>query len=659
MNKKKSIIIVFFILIIIIQFFINKDHEKYLTEEEIQWLKNQDAVIYAANENAPPLRFVDEIDNQYKGVVVDFVNQLSLELGIDIQTVPMQWDDALLSLKEGKTQICDMFINKDRSQNYLFTDSIYNLRTVLLTRSVENFDVNKINDMKIATELGDYANSYLTDNYPGAELIYTTNVEEGIELFFNGQVDAVIGDEPVINYLLVERNENLNPIYSNIIMYQQEVVFGVTKDKPELVPILNKAIAQIKNKGQLEKIQQKWFGISTPLMDEGNTAEIIKNIAIASVFAGGIFVFIIINNLSLQKQVKKRTKELENSRNDLQIIFDGITDFMLVVDKEKRVLQINKSLADYLGISKNEATEVNCNKYIGKFCNDCCNCLLDEVYLHNRKINKEVMVGYDVYEMNLQPLKDVNKTVLITIKNITLDKINRNKMLQTNKMIAVGQLAAGMAHEIRNPLGIIRTQSYLIRINDKIDNSISKSLDFIDSAVNRSSKIIDNILSFSRLSNKDKKSIDVNQMVQRLIEMHNDTICKNKIKVSTESNIKEELILNEESLEHIILNLISNALDAMENGGNLIIRTNVKDNFFILTCEDNGCGINENDLNNIYNPFFTTKEFGKGTGLGMFIVYSEVEKLNGKIDVKSKPGEGTIFTITISLERKGDSDRII
>ncbi len=655
--KKKNVIVVitFFMLILIIQFFIT-NNEKYLTEDEIKWLKEQEAIIYAANENAPPLRFVDEIDNQYKGVVVDVVNQLSLELGIDIQTVPMKWDDALLSLKEGRTQMCDMFINRERSQHYLFTDPIYNLRTVLLTRADDNFDTGNINSMRIATELGDYANSYLIENYPDAELIYTHNVEEGLELFLNGTVDAVIGDEPIITFLLVERNENLNPKYSNIILYQQEVVFAVAKDKPELVQILNKAIPQLKSKGQLEKIQQKWFGISTPLTDTGNSSELIKtmiiSLVIASIVVGGIFTLIIFNNFSLQRLVEKRTTELENSRNELQIIFDGISEFMLVVAKDKKVLKINKSFDDYIANNESRFRNVKCTEYISKFCGDCTNCLLDDVYQHKKKVNKEVTVGHDAFEMNFQPLKDVNNTILITIKNITLDKINRNKMLQTNKMIAVGQLAAGLAHEIRNPLGIIRTQSYLIRLNEKIDDAAYKSLDYIDVAVKRASKIIDNILSFSRFSSKAEKLIDVNQLIEGLIEIHNEAINKYRIIVNVESNIKEQIQLNVESIEHIILNLISNSIDAMNDGGILGLKTKVEDNIFTIICEDNGSGIDEHNINNIFDPFFTTKELGKGTGLGLFIVYSEVEKLGGKIDVKSKIGEGTTFIITIPLERK-------
>lgn len=623
-----------------------------ITEQEIQWLKEQDSIIYAANENAPPLRFVDNKDNQYKGVVVDYINQLSLELGVDIQTVPMKWDKALESLKMGKTHICDMFINDERSEDYLFTDSIYNLRTVLLSRVDENLEFNQINNMTIATEKGDYANNYLIKNYPNAKLIYTGNVEEAFDLFIQGKTDAVIGDEPIITYLLGEINENENPDYYNHILYEKEVVLAVSKNKPELVPILNKAIAQINKKGQLEEIQQKWFGISTPLITNRSNAEIVSNIIIAVIILGIIFTAIILNNLSLKNQVRKRTRELEHSRNELQIIFDGITEFMLVVDSKKKVINGNRSFADHLGIRSEDMVSEDCRKYIGSFCGDCGNCLLEEVLSSHEKIKKETMVGNEVYEINMQLLKDVNNVMLITIKNITLDKINRNKMLQTNKMIAVGQLAAGMAHEIRNPLGIIRTQGYLIRLNDKIDEAVNKSLDYIDSAVDRVSKIIDNILNFSRLSSNVKQSVDFKCMMAKIVEMHNDIIKKKNIKVSISSNIEGELRVNSESIEHIILNLISNSIDAMDDGGMLAVSANVENEDIIIECEDNGHGIDEKNLSYIFNPFFTTKELGKGTGLGLFIVFSEVEKLDGRVDVKSRLGEGTTFTVILPLEKE-------
>jgi len=622
-----------------------------ITQEEIDWLKKQDSIIYAANENAPPLRFVDEKDNQYKGVVVDYINQISLEIGVDIQTVPMQWNEALESLKKGETHICDMFINEERNNVYLFTNPIYNLRTVLLLRKDHNIELNEINNLKIATEKGDYANNYLIENYPDAELVYTHNVAEGYKLLLQGEVDAVIGDEPIITYLMDNDKDIDESKFSNLILYELEVVLAVSKDKPELVSILNKAISQVNKKGSLEEIQQKWFGISTPLIKIKTYAEIIDDIIILVVIIIAIFSIVVFNNLSLKKQVNIRTRELEQSRNELQKIFDGISEFMMVVDSDKRVLKANKSFADFLGVQSINMVGELCDVYLNNFYNEP-NILMNEILDSHKDIKKESMIGNEVYELSIQLLKGINNAFLISIKDITLDKINRNKMLQNNKMIAVGQLAAGMAHEIRNPLGIIRTQSYLIRINEKFDEAINKSLDFIDSAVNRASSIIDNILSFSRFSSNAKQLINVPQMIDKIIEMHSDIIKNKSIVVEVNSSIDKEVNLSFESMEHIFMNLMSNSIDAIDDNGIIRIYINLEKDSLVFTFKDNGIGISEDDIGNIFNPFFTTKELGKGTGLGLFIVYSEIEKLNGKIDVKSKLGEGTIFTITIPLERK-------
>ncbi|WP_040582148.1 transporter substrate-binding domain-containing protein [Sedimentibacter sp. B4] len=355
-----SILAVMILVVVIIIFAYERDVRKNLTSSEIQWLKEQDSIIYAANDNAPPLRFVDEIDDQYKGVVVDYINQLSLELGVDIQTVPMEWNHALESLKNGNTHICDMFVNEERSRYYLFTDPIYNLRTVLLTKNNKSFELEQINNMVIATEKGDYANAYLIENYPAANLVYTQNVEEGLEMFLSGKVDAVIGDEPIITYLLVERGQNTNPNYINQVLYEEEVVLAVSKNKPELVSILNKAILQMNKKGQLEKIQQKWFGISTPLIAKKTDAEMIENIIISVIIALIGFTVIILNNYSLKKQVRRRTIELESSRNELRIIFDGMTEYMIVVDKNKNIINCNKSFADFSGTSREKIAGENC-----------------------------------------------------------------------------------------------------------------------------------------------------------------------------------------------------------------------------------------------------------------------------------------------------------
>lgn len=648
MKMRFKLIVLLLIIISIVSFYAYENSRvDFLTDKEIQWLKEQDEIIYAANDNAPPLRFVDKKDNQYKGVVIDYINQISLELGVEMQTVPMRWDKALESLSNGETQICDMFVNEERSKHYLFTNPIYNLRSVLVVKDRQELDLKQINHMVIATETGDYANNYLEQHYPGAELVYVNNINEGLKLLVEGSVEAVIGDEPVITYLLNSNEDWKSLNLYNYVLYEEEVVFAVSKSKPELVTILNKAIKQINKRGQLEKIQQKWFGISTPLITNSTKTDIINIIIIPALILIIVLIFISLNNLSLKKQVKVRTNELEHSRNELQIIFDGISEYMLVVGLNKRIINGNKGLADYLTIQSDAMIGQTCDKYLTKFCVNCSDCQIDETLKLQKNIQRERLVGNEIFEMISYPLKGVENTVLISLKNITIEQINKNKMLQANKMIAVGQLAAGMAHEIRNPLGIIRTQSYLLRICDKVDAQMKRSLDYIDTGVNRASGIIDNILNFSRLSNDNNEIIVLYDMISSIIELQDDLIRKKKINIVLSCEKNEKIRLNIESLKHIILNITSNAIDSMNEDGILKISAVLENEEIILSFEDNGCGIDKQNIEKVFNPFFTTKELGEGTGLGLFIVYSEVEKLGGKIEVQSDLGVGTKFTITI------------
>lgn len=652
MKSRPKLIVLSLIIISIISIYAYKlNRSEFLTDKEIQWLEEQDEIIYAANNNAPPLRFVDKKDNQYKGVVIDYINQISLELGVEMQTVPMRWDKALESLSNGETQICDMFVNEERSKHYLFTNPIYNLRSVLVVKNGQDFDLKQINHMIIATEKGDYANNYLEQHYPDATLLYVNNINEGLNLLIDGSVEAVIGDEPVITYLL-NTNENLQSLnLYNYILYEEEVVFAVSKLKPELVPILNKAIKQINKRGQLEKIQQKWFGISTPLITNSTKNDIISIIIVPAFLLGIVLIFISLNNLSLKKQVKIRTKELEHSKNELQIIFDGISEYMLVVGLNKKIINGNKGLADYLSIQSDSMIGQTCDNYLKNFCVNCSECQIDETLILQKNIQREKLVGNEIFEMISYPLKGAENTVLISLKNITIEKINKNKILQANKMIAVGQLAAGMAHEIRNPLGIIRTQSYLLRICDKIDEQMKKSLDYIDTGVSRASSIIDNILNFSRISSDNNEIIVLYDMISGIMVLQEDLIKKKKINVVLSCEKNEKISLNMESLKHIILNITSNAIDSMNDNGILKISAILENEEIILSFEDNGRGIDKKNIEKIFNPFFTTKELGRGTGLGLFIVYSEVEKLGGKIEVQSDLGVGTKFTVTIP--RKG------
>ena len=235
--------------------------------------------------------------------------------------------------------------------------------------------------------------------------------------------------------------------------------------------------------------------------------------------------------------------------------------------------------------------------------------------------------------------------------DVTREKMAERQLLQDNKMIAVGQLAAGVAHEIRNPLGIIRNYCYVLKTMS--DDSVKeKAIEQIEKSVDKSGAIINSLLNFSRVSSSNGETINVEEHIWSLIQLNYNILKKKNIDLEVICDEDIWTYLAVESLDMILINLISNATDAMSENGSLTIRVIRYQESFEIDVEDTGCGIEEDILQDIFNPFFTTKGNKKGNGLGLYIVYNEVNKLNGTIEVESKVGEGTKFKLILPLSEE-------
>lgn len=635
-----------------------RDHSNSidLTQTEKDWLKNTDRIIYAADRNAPPLRFVDQSDGQYKGVVVDYINQLSLEIGTQIDVMPLLWEDALSQLSQGNTDICDMFSSEERAENFIFTKPIYNLRAVLAVKTEENDKINikDLGNMTIATQRGDYINYYFEKEHPNVKLVHVPDVASAYNLLVDDQVDAIAGDEPVVSYII----NNVNKPSIKIIdapLYEKEVVLALPKSHTILLSILNKGIDSINRKNQLEKIQQKWFGISAPIVTPLKIQKIISYfvLLILPIFIALIIILAI--NKSLKSKVNKRAKELAESKYELETIFEGITDYMIVINKDYTVSNINTSFLSFLNIEKDAIIGSSCRELLKEFCKDYGRWFALEVFSEELFRPHETLYREKLYKVNYYPLRNENKSfgkLLIVLKDITNEKINERHLFQANKMSAIGELASGVAHEIRNRLGLIRTHSFILSSNPRIFPEMKESLSYIDNAVDRASKIIDNLLNFSKISGDAKERTNIKNFVANIASLEYKNMQKNNIDIHIHGKENLEIYINQEALKHIILNLISNAIDAMEKVSHaavLVIHIIEKTGYIDLEFIDNGCGVSDENKEKLFNPFFTTKPPQKGTGLGLYIVYKEVEKLNGKIEVVSKVNKGTKFTISIPI----------
>jgi PAS domain S-box-containing protein len=224
-----------------------------------------------------------------------------------------------------------------------------------------------------------------------------------------------------------------------------------------------------------------------------------------------------------------------------------------------------------------------------------------------------------------------------------------SQLIQSEKMAAIGQLAAGIAHEIRNPLGIIANALYdLGELVDQENPDVKEDLRIATEEMGRVQDIINNLLEFSRESRAEVEVVDINDLLRKTLQLMAKSLQNSGVRVVTEFGGLGTCLANQNALRQIFLNLITNAVQAMPSGGTLRVRSErLPDNRVLLEFTDTGVGIPPEHLTDIFNPFFSTKEPGEGTGLGLSVVHSVVKRYRGTIRVQSQVNRGTTFTIEL------------
>lgn len=343
------------------------------------------------------------------------------------------------------------------------------------------------------------------------------------------------------------------------------------------------------------------------------------------------------------EKINQNTSSLMETNSTLQSVFDAVSDTLMIIDSDLNIIKCNN-------IADNEITqETKCYKFLHNLDEPCRNC---PVAARDGKVTKQdIITGNKIYGVNAYKVPDKqeeNSHYVVTEVEITQNVLMEKELIQNEKMAEVGRLVAGLTHELKNPLSVIKGCSYLLKTSDSENEEIVGE---IDESISRANKIVMNMLNFSKSDYDESKLQNVKAHIDQILMLLREDIVEKKISYET-SNLEELTVFCKgDSLKHIFINLLTNAIEAMDVGGHLSITGEASEYITEIRVRNNGSQINADDRKHIFEPFFTTKE--QGTGLGLWIVSNEVKKYDGKIDiVNTEDGVEAIVRLSNVIEQE-------
>jgi len=369
-------------------------------------------------------------------------------------------------------------------------------------------------------------------------------------------------------------------------------------------------------------------------------------------------IAISIHNTRLYKKVSRAKTEWEST-------FNAVTDAIFLVDTDYNVLLHNNRLPPEVAGLWNKALENKCFSRLHGLRRPCKNCPIEKL----KKTGKPEFLSWQtesglLLETSYYPVFNEDKelsAVTIILKDVTEKTKMEARLVQSAKLAALGEMAAGVAHELNSPMTVvIGTAQMLIRELEHGSGQLNtEELEDIVNCGLRCKRIIQNLLTFSRQDQMPVCETDLNQEVRKVLSLIKYQINRSQIRIlETLDEELPKLTANGPQIQQVLTNLLVNARDALLEAGRedktievaTALRTQEDRKLAVLSVRDNGTGIAQEDLSKIFTPFYTSKEATRGTGLGLSVSLGIAESHGGTLEVESRQGEGSCFRLVLPLD---------
>jgi len=588
MKSKKILLVLVVIVFALVLGYLNTESSSPFTPEEIAWMMEHPVIYVAPDPTYGPIEFFDQDDN-FDGVASDYLKWIGDHSPLTFEVIQYDtWPEALDAVGNGDVDMLSAAIWTEQRDTYLeFSNNYFTVPNVVVARNGLHgkLDLEDLRGKQVIV-IEDYAtDEYISLNYPDIDLIRVSSTVEGLSLVSIGTYDYMVVSLAQASYYLPESKITNIKVYGQID-FDNQVAFGVKDDYKDLVPILNKILDQMPDDVH-DEIYVKWVNLD---YSTGISEEIIRYIIVAVALALVSIAVILFFNHLLHVKVKVKTQEL-NEELDLRI------------EAEKQVVELNEHLE----------------------------------------------------EMVEQRTQELSRT-LVNLKSVQKD------LVESEKMASLSRILINISHNLNTPIGsAITINSYedlvlrqlkeedqdcqqsikkLINTNNMVKVELDKAKTFLD-AMKR-------MTSIDAGSNKEK--VDICKYLKSLLMRYASEFHDKEVTCNVTCDIEPEYRVSNEYLDNIFVNLINNSLQFgfdKQKMGIISIEIIKFSNHLEIVYEDNGGGIDESIIENIFDPLFTSN-MGKTSGWGLSILYNTVKfALGGEVTLTSSKGHGVKFNIII------------
>jgi signal transduction histidine kinase/ABC-type nitrate/sulfonate/bicarbonate transport system substrate-binding protein len=595
------------------------------TKEEREYIKKAQPILYSEI-NWKPLSIIE--NNAMSGIMGDYLELVAQKTGLTFKYVPSHsWQEVLQKFKDKQIDLIPGIGSSPQELALGSISSKYaNYPMVVVTTNKYRYinDLNELKNRVIAVPKYYTSYNFLTQNHPDIKLITTKNISEALLLVAQNKADAFVGHIATSLYYISQGHLS-NLKISGTTEFKFEHHYLIQNQNPLLLSIINKAFDSITSK-QRDKINARWVNTTVEQQTDYTTIVILS------------ILFIIVLSILLYRQVilKRFNQQLQNSYESLERILDATLQALIIV-KNGRCIDANKAALRLFKIaSKKEILNKPLVEMLPYFQENKKEVGEQEALKQNKTPFYALVKSREVMYKNEQ----VN---IISVVDLTSLKQKETLLIEQSKMAALGEMLGNIAHQWRQPLSVISTISsgYQLKkeLNVEFDlETFAAEMEQINQNAQYLSQTIDDFRNFIKGESNNSK-VELNEVLALALNIEQSVIKSNQLQIITEFCPRTELICFKNGLLQVLINIINNAKDALLNNeetNRLVhIQTKVLTKKVSIQITDNGKGIAKEILDNIFEPYFTTKHESKGTGLGLYMSYNIINKMGGSIKAKN------------------------